>query len=240
MGETFETGIKQEKRRFHRVINWEEIGQRIAETISKMKCTQEDIAEKSTCTQGTISQYINARRHPPIEFLTQLSNMSGCSISWLLYGEEEAPPDNKDLTVRQMIIALHGLLRATGAKVTYNKNGATVSITPHSGIEYFRFPIRSDVVEGEQYNYTSWKTCDFLQTYLQVNNALSALNTDGGIIDGDSYEITKTALKEKLDNFINGVLPLTPKDAAQKESEIHSYDYEWGNGIQHLDFDPQI
>ena len=205
-----------------------------------MKCTQADIAERLHRAQGTISQYINAKKHPPIEFLTQLSNVSGRSISWLLYGEEEAPPDNENLTVRQMIIALHGLLRATGAKVTYDKNGATVTITPQSGIEYFRFPIRSDIVEGEQYNYTSWKTCDFLKTYLQVNNALSALNSDGGMIDGDSYKITKTALKEKLDNFINGVLPLTPEEAAQKESETHSYDYEWGDGIVHLDFDPQI
>lgn len=50
---------------------------------------QIDLAQKCNMNKSYISGVLSDKRTPNIEFLTALSNMSGKSINWWLYGTEQ-------------------------------------------------------------------------------------------------------------------------------------------------------
>lgn len=63
--------------------------ERLIEFMNENRYEQKDIVSKCKVNKSTLSQIINDKRSPNIEFLTELSNLSKKSINWWLFGVDE-------------------------------------------------------------------------------------------------------------------------------------------------------
>ncbi|NMF06299.1 helix-turn-helix domain-containing protein [Clostridium beijerinckii] len=63
--------------------------ERLNKYMEDNKLRQIDLAQKCNMNKSYISGVLSDKRTPNIEFLTALSNMSGKSINWWLYGTEQ-------------------------------------------------------------------------------------------------------------------------------------------------------
>lgn len=65
--------------------------ERLERYMSDNNLRQIDLVDKCNSSKSYISGLLSGKRTPNIEFLTELSNISGKSINWWLYGEEIRP-----------------------------------------------------------------------------------------------------------------------------------------------------
>lgn len=195
--------------------------------------------------KGSKSNTIRKIEHGEQISLKQLLDISSAfhvPLESLVSLKQEKPSAKKALTVREMISSFYKLLRVTGAKVENdNKDGSiNVVFKENFGIDViplvnFSFTKRDESNKPYKYNYTSWKTCQFLAEYRALNNGLKAY--DGSpfsykLSDPDSknyqdYRIVYNAHKKAMDHFISSLPALTPKDASDKEDKDFTYDKEY-------------
>lgn len=65
------------------------IGNRITKLRKEKHLTQEELAQKLFVTNKTISSYELSRTEPSLDLLTKISEVLECSISYLIYGENQ-------------------------------------------------------------------------------------------------------------------------------------------------------
>jgi len=63
--------------------------ERLNKYIEENNLRQIDIVEKCKTNKSYVSGLLNGKRTPNVEFLTALSELSGNSINWWLYGTEK-------------------------------------------------------------------------------------------------------------------------------------------------------
>ncbi|AIY81286.1 helix-turn-helix family protein [Clostridium botulinum 202F] len=87
--------------------------ERLNKYMENNNLRQIDLVEKCNVNKSYISGLLSNKRTPNIEFLTALSNISGKSINWWLYGDE----------IRSDLYALNELIDFFISKGDIKENG---------------------------------------------------------------------------------------------------------------------
>lgn len=79
-----------------RNVNFSE---RLSELMESSGLKQKEIAEKTGLTASALIHYKNGRHSPGAEELYRLSEFFGCSMKWLLTGEDEIGAPNQAIAI---------------------------------------------------------------------------------------------------------------------------------------------
>ncbi|MBQ7051081.1 MAG: helix-turn-helix transcriptional regulator, partial [Firmicutes bacterium] len=76
------------------------VGKRIAKLRKERKLSQKELATLLFVADKTISSWEIDRTEPSLEMLVKLSDVFGCSMSFLIHGEEEQMDMQQEITIK--------------------------------------------------------------------------------------------------------------------------------------------
>ena len=76
------------------------VGKRIAKLRKERKLSQKELASLLFVADKTISSWEIDRTEPSLEMLVKLSDVFGCSMSFLIHGEEEQMDMQQEITIK--------------------------------------------------------------------------------------------------------------------------------------------
>ena len=245
-GKTITKNYKQVQSR----IKWDEIGKRLKQIQDELKAknggrfSQKNMGELCGHKQGDISDYQNGKNQPDLETLDRIARYSGHTLSWLVYGEEEIPIDQKEkITIRQYGKMLYWLIQLTGAKVEEEKDkdgkyraGMKVLFSENfANVDYAYdgpnpIPWNESRVffthDGERpflYNFAAWQITILLENIAASQKANSSLQAAPGM-DWRTLRMLRNTLDNQAKQAVNDLVDETPLQAYEKEKTAHEYD----------------
>jgi transcriptional regulator with XRE-family HTH domain len=76
------------------------VGKRIAKLRKERKLSQKELASLLFVADKTISSWEIDRTEPSLEMLVKLSDVFGCSMSFLIHGEEDQMDAQQEITIK--------------------------------------------------------------------------------------------------------------------------------------------
>lgn len=220
-------------------INYDEVRNRIRQVLDKItdkknrgkKVSQDTIGKylfphlgADSSTQSTMSRFVNGNKKtknlsdncPDIKALTRLSQLTGISTDWFLYGKNSSEIDNKKKTLRDyarlMLIDMKNDLGATFTFIDCPHGETPIELDANPTIR-IDIPLRTNYIKDHPFEespathqiiYRETAASDLLIASRQVVDIYDAM--DKIPADGPSY----IALEHLIDSTIQKNIPALP------------------------------